>query len=419
MRQKETEVFFLEKAGAVMEFTSQTATTPSYVTNSGQPYGSINQGKFAYWGSNNLLPEDLIKLVYGNDLKPNLIKKRVNFNCGKGPITYKEEIAEGKRKKVYVLDPVIEDFLKKSDYKKLMRSVDTDLEMFNNAFVEFVLTKGKKVSSMRKLDATNVRAELIDEYTGRINNYFLSADWKSPKKDRIIQVPSFDPEYPKYNKKFILHIREEQSGQPYYAIPNWIGSKDATEVAETIWKFHKAGLKNGYALRYHIKIPSAYFNQFPEPERERRKADLRDSMNNWLAGAENAGKALVSYLEHIPGQVNPSEWKIDTISADLKDTAFSVLFEQSTISNAQSHGIHPTLAGVILSGSLGSGSEIRTLYHSHIALETNEPRDMIFEPITKVVAPLNGWDKDIKFGVEDIELTSLDQNPTGQNSAIK
>jgi hypothetical protein len=118
--EKETEVFFLDKADAVMEFTSGTTTIPSYVTNSGQPYGSIGQGKFAYWGTNNLLPEDLIKLVYGNDLKPNLIKKRVNFNCGKGPVTYREEIMEGKRKKTYVLDPVIEDFLTKSDYFTIM-----------------------------------------------------------------------------------------------------------------------------------------------------------------------------------------------------------------------------------------------------------------------------------------------------------
>jgi hypothetical protein len=415
--QKEVhEVFFLDGPKAMVEFYSASS---SYLTVSGQPYGSVGSGKFAYWGNDNQMPERITKLVYGNDLKPQLIKKRVNFNCGRGIILYKTQIdAEGKRKKVPVSDPVIEEWLKRNQYNKVMRAIDKDSETYANAWLEFVFNNGKQIHSIKKMDATNVRCELLDTVTGRVNNFYISPDWKYAKSDRIIEVPNFDPEYPTYHKKCIIHLREEQSGQPYYGIPNWIGSEDATDVANTIWKFHKSGLKNGYALRYHIKIPESYFNKYTDATaKEKAMAALRESMNNWLSGADNVGKAFVSFIQQLNG-VNLEEWKIETISPDLKDTAFNALFEQTTISNSRSHGIHPILGGVQMKGSLGSGTEIRSLYHAHIALETNEPRERNTDPL-RIVQKTNGWDPEVEFGIEDIEFTTLDENPTGKQNAIK
>src|SRR5690606_37488053 len=115
--------------------------------------------------------------------------------CGRGIITYKDQLNPdtGKRQKVQIVDPVINEWLERNNYNKVMRAIDKDLETFANAFLEVVLTNGKVVHSVKKIDATNVRAELIDLVTGRINNYFICPDWKYAKADRITQVPAFDP----------------------------------------------------------------------------------------------------------------------------------------------------------------------------------------------------------------------------------
>jgi hypothetical protein len=413
-----SEAYFLPAAGAVVTTTNSNSTelgsNKQYLRIIDQPFGVSSFGYYAKWGADNLLPNTMIKLIYENDLKPQLINKRVNFNCGNGVIQYTEseiDSTTGRKLKKYIEDPTIKAWLDFNEYNDLNRSVSLDLESFGNCFLEFVLTNGGQVYSVMKHDASHVRCELINQATGRVENFFINPDWRGLRPGWTETVPSFDPANPTKYKKFILHIKQCISGYPYYSPALWIGSQDATEVANTVWKFHKSGLKNGYAIRWHIQIPESYFAQFgPDVKNvEKAKDDVRQSMNQWLAGADNAGKAFVSFLRTINGS-NLEEWKITPINADLKDTAFNALFDQTTIVNSRSHGIHPILGGIQLSGRLGSGSEIWTLYHAHIAVETPAPRALLNKPL-KLISKMNGWDPQIKFGIDDIDLGSLATAP--------
>lgn len=373
--------------------------------------------RVAPWGVNNLLPYDHIKLIYENPDKPTLIKNKVNLSCGRGVLLYRHNLDEAeKENRMYIFEHPIYERLNALGYTKVMRETATDLEQFANSWMEIVLNNEKtKVSSVTSLDATDCRLEMVKE---RSNQRVLLADWKKGKNAKSLQkIPLFDPLNPTKHKKFAIHIKELQSGQPYYSLVEWNGSKVWTEVANNIPKFHRSGLKNGYNIKYHIKIPSSYLDQFPDEEqRNKKKKEVQTMLDDFLGGPDNAQKTFFSFVTNVGG--NPVEWKIDTVGNELNDEAYLKLDEHASKAAARGHNIHPVLAGIYTTGSLGSGSEILNLANFHIAYKTNDIRQLILDPLY-IIGKIEGWDPKIKFTIKDVQFTTTDKNPTGQQNVTQ
>jgi hypothetical protein len=94
----------------------------------------------------------------------------------------------------------------------------------------------------------------------------------------------------------------------------------------------------------------------------------------------------------------------------LHDTASRV--------HARGHNIDPALAGIQTEGRLSAGSEIRNLLNYHISYKTPRPRRLAMEPFVLAKNFNFPNKKNIKIGIGDIELTTLDENKSGtQNIA--
>lgn len=405
-------VYFLSGISSVLEITDERSNLSSFTSSDKHPW--------AKWGQDNLLPDRIVQLVYDNNIKPELINTTANFIVGQGILLTKKVLKKGKLETILVSNSEIEDWFEENDIHDYLKSQATNFCFFANTFSEIVLTYERKAASIINIHGNDIRAEKHNKNTGKTENYYTNGDWSKakyvagkPKESNVEKIPSFNKLYPTLHSKFIFHGKEDMPGQPYYSVPTWLGTKAWTELANEIPRWHLAGIKNGYNIRWHIKIPRSYFDQYGK-DAIKMERQVRDEMNQWLAGVKNVGKAFVSRYANDPDKEG---WKIEALKYDLHDEAFSKLFEQSNQANAAGHGLHTTLAGIDTQGKLSSGSEMRLAYQIHIALKTFSPRKVLLKPL-KIIQKLNGWDPTINFAIQDIDITTLDVNPTGTKNII-
>ena len=236
------------------------------------------------WGSDNKLPYLNRRILAENDIKQNLIDTDVNIAAGQYLYLYTEKIEGNQRIITPVGDPELEDWMDEWHIHDLFTETLQDLKEMGNSWVEFVLSRDRtKVTSMISQDAVDCRLGKITRGSGRRDSdKLLMADWKNESflDNPIQEVDLLDIRNPKLGQsvKSAFHVKKIISGMPYYSLVEWYGTKDWTEIANIVPKFHKQGLKNGYMLRYHIKIPMSYFDNKTGDSLEKAKKEVREEL---------------------------------------------------------------------------------------------------------------------------------------------
>lgn len=420
------------KVQALVEFGD---TTTVYDTTAGSKSASAPVTKtagydIALWGRNNQRPQEILQLVRNNHAKGQLLKTERDFLLGSGISLFTKKIEGGKKIISHIEDPEIQDWMDSININQYISSLAWQQVYFwSLPTLCDIDPKTRKISAIQSLDHIQFRAETIQK--GQIANAYLHPNWKNVVQKDIILKPIFDPNYHKLEDftkshgSFVYWAKEDVPGQYYYPTPAWWGTENWTKAASLIPLYHVAGFTNGWNLKYHIVVPFDYMlkltggSEDPKLIQEQKEI-LANELDKWLSGAANNGKAFISYSVQDTFGKEAAGWKIEALDNKMTDKAYVDLDKQANINQASGHGIDPALAGVDTGGKLGgSGSEKRISYQLHLALRTPQPREMLLRFLNKVAIPLNGWkDKNIFFGIEDIDITTLDNNPTGQSSVV-
>jgi len=397
---------------------------------------SSGDGKLeiAYWGDNNLLPYKREEIIKDNNIVPELIATKRGIILGQGLQTYTVSYVDGKKKRTLVdAPPEIKDFLEETDWEQYALIATGELLKHGNLFPEFVMNKAKnKILSFKAHYTKNIRAGKQNT-KGKIKKYYWHGSWETdnPTVAKPQPIAVWDKEKPE--ALFLLHLGDPLFFDGYYYYPGWWGGKEWIELSNIIPKWQKANLDNGYSIRFHIRIPKDYFldkvawnsaqdqkgkdaciNAAVEKEKE-----FMEEMNRFLSGVDGAGRAVFTKYEIIE-QVQKAYPGIEIIpiKADLKDEALLKLFEKSNDANISGQGIHPSLASIQVQGKMSAGSEIRNALLSYIAIKTPNIRKLILKPLY-LAKKINGWDENIEFGFEDIEIEKLDENKSGQATKLQ
>lgn len=424
------DVFFSTSGQALIEFTSA-ADNPRRTDDIPGGYQLQEDRKHPWvpwYDPDNQFPGTCLGIILKNNILSGILGTMVDFLLGSGVTLFREttDTATGKRSIELVRDNVIEAWLERSNFNEVVARRYLDKLFFGNEFCELLFTEGgmtpRQVHSVSHLDAMTVRSGWKNRKTGKVEHFFVCPNWKKPEydpkargaerqKQNVRLVPAFDPETPTKYERGILHGRGYMPGYPYYPVPFWYPTEEWIQLASKIPRWHSKGIDNGYNIRVHVKIPKSWLDQFPAEQRETKKAEVRAQMDDFLAGADGAGKAFFSTYSNAGGL--PDGWSIEPIDNKLNDEAYTALYAQSNQAVVSGLGMDPTLAGIMLEGKIGNASEKRIAYAIHMALRTPRPRMAMLDVLYKV-GRINGWDPTIRFGFKDIELTTLDQAPTGQ-----
>lgn len=407
------------RSAAYLEVTPRWKDESYATTTAANP--SSNKKDFVRWGRNNDQPNLMHALATENDVKWALIDTRRDFIVGKG-------MGFG--------------FIKKDGLQQIKEPLATTHKNYNeiaehawqmelsgywinsamqacfsgNVFSRITMdAAGNRSLPLDFEDCFDIRYRATQENERKPGAFLLNPLFgkRGFKKDESIAIPVFDIRNPGAFPTAIYHGKHHLPGQPFYSFAPWWGTKSWTEVANQIPHYHLSGLTNGYNIKYLIKVPDDYFDKEgleTDEQRDAYKKEVMESMKKSLAGQSD--RAMVTYYKHditemkaLPGV------EIIPLKNEMTDDAYVKLYNTAKAAQASGHGIMASLAGVDTGNGLGSsGKEIEVTARFQQGFRTNSDRQLLLRPMM-IQQQINGWDREIKFWFEDIELYTPDVTP--------
>jgi hypothetical protein len=396
------------------------------------------------WGNDNQLPVRREELIDSSNIVPSLLSTKLNITVGGDLFAYRERYQDnGKGETRRIVDEVQmpsaqEDFFDACRENRYFDIAGGQFFKHGNIFTEMIPAKaasifGKEqyIASLKGHEAKFIRAERQNT-EGVIENYYFRGNaWGKTGPDRdfpIKRIRTFNPKGD-MNRPSLYHTGESLLKlDDYYYSPVWWGARQWISLANIIPQFHQANLRNGYTIRFHIRIPKNYFDdpewrsgatstqkvEYEKTRKQRKEAFLK-TLNEFLTGVEQTGRAIVTeyVVDAVKGQFPGVE--IIPIEVNLQDKALLDLFEKANQASMAAMQLHPTLSNIETAGKLSSGTEIRNAYLMYIGIQTAMPRRTILEPVY-AAAKVNGWDRTLKYGFRDAELTKLSEDKSGMKS---
>ncbi len=433
---------FVSDLGLVVRFKKLATTYASLIE--GTEGGGIRVAtvgkittKIKEWGVDNSAPELREKLISANAILPNLQIVARNILLGSGIYCYKAVINENGEEqiKTVAMPENVKAFFKKSKINRYLNDAASELTKHLVAYPELIWTRNGQIAEISVKECKFIRAE--EKVDGKIENYWFSGAWGLLKYENwrenstLEQLPVYDPllVLPKdrvAQKKFVLPIGDFMLNDGYYPIPPIEGVKTWLSIMNKTPVFHDSNLDNTYSINFHIEIPEDYFCDWHSvnqgiktdvdmlKQAESAEKSFMTKVNKFLAGVNNSGRTLFTktrlFLE--------KEWvgiKITPIKGELRDEALLKLNEEAITHILSNQGVPSVLASIPTPNRLSAGSEILNTFNMYIAMYTPFLRAQILEPL-ELIAEINGWDPDLKFGFKDVELKKLADNKIGKQS---
>lgn len=392
-----------------------------------------NKIKWASWGPNNDLPKTIMSLVYNNNQMPGALETKDNIAIGDKIIFYYDRYEDGKIIPTPFEDIQLSDWLESVGAMSYVEEAVIDFHWFANFFTLLETGRGSKsdkVVRIKALEAIDCRVSVMDPKQKRPLLCGVG-DWKKSDIDpEVIQL--YNPEGNK--GRFVYHSKKRSPGAPYYPLPGWIGAQYWIRHANKIPLWKSSNMDNSISPKYHIEYPERYFlNKYPDPQfsraqREKKIEEKIQEIAEALTGVENVSKSFVTQfsVDSQTGKELPG-WKITPIKNEINHEAYSKDFLDSLSAIGSAVSVDPALSGVMEPGKMGagSGSEIREAFEFHSKVKTRYVRHLLYKPLLIAmksngldVRKVDGQDRKIQVGIQDIELTTLEKNPTGSQKTL-
>jgi hypothetical protein len=437
-------VYFGNRSMAVFETTKQ-KVEPDADTH------MQSSDEWSRWGEDNNYPQNIIDANMQDATSAGALRFKRNAHYGAGLYFYIIEdngvridreagfnVNKSKKRSIIEipeedLPEEVQEFIFNNDLPNFSQGIITDFEWWNMCHVGYMLDGTRnKIFGVDWQRAKNLRAKKKND-NGIIEGFFLSGDWYPQPHDKPKYIPALDKRNPFSNPYSIYKHTLPSVDRDYYITPEWHANMRFINLAAKIPEWILSNIENSINIKYHIHIPEEYFTSLYPRDRydsdedwykvlEEKEQDLYDKIDKMLAGEKNASKTFYSKIaideqgNELPG------WKIDPITNEIKDEAWLKAYGTGAAAICTAHGVPPSLAGLILSSGLGTGSasDVREQFNYYLQLNTVTPRQTTTE-WWSFVSRFNGWNKifsklygrQVHLGYRNIVLQSTDENKSG------
>lgn len=408
--------------------------------------------KMVPWGEDNNLPQ-LIEAKVAKDyfMSPNMLFN-VLTGYGEGIMPVRRIIEGSQVLHVpYTGNPEVRIFFEENNTVSYLLEQLTDLNYFFSVFPELIFNaengdkrKIVQIASKEAMFSRWAEMEKEGKQKGHIKYHYYSSKWgEGAQTDNdIVATPVLDRVSP------VRHLREMMKedegkgvtarrnrvivpvclptpGKPYYPKPYWYAlfESGVHDFGQKIMPFKNAALDNMSNIRFVIELGPGYFEEIFRRERimedkeqeKRRKKEYAD-FDKFLKGVKNTHKSIITFQKMGP---DGKPYPMVVIKQIESKIGGELIADNEEVANltAYAQGVHPSLVGAAPGKTKTiNGTEARELF---ILKQTMQKplRDLLLLPfyITKAI---NQWPEDLYFSIPNIQLTTLDKNPTGQQTVI-
>lgn len=390
--------------------------------------------KIVFWGDDNAFPQRVAERYRKNMVIPETLDKKAALWLGGGVIATADEESE-----TMVKDPQIRTFLRDITTQRYLRETAKGMAWYINGFPEFIISKDRsQIVQLHANETSYCRWGRMNEYTGAMDKVYLNANWPlaTSVDPGTLVIDAINPyawdavDLVKRGDafKYIYPISYPSEGSSYYQLANHhsVISSGWLDVLEAIPQFKKFALKNQMSLKYHIEVPTEYWERVygerwdgPGTNYDTQKG-IRDEflsdMASKLSDVENTQKSLLTDTWYDPDK-NLQGVKINVLKDPIADGKYNEDYSEGLASLFYTLGWDPTMSGFASKemGSRSGGSDKREAFWIFLTASTPY-RQAILEPL-QFVAKYNGWLQrwpELTFKFIDTPLTTLD---TGKSTA--
>lgn len=363
----------------------------------------FGRNKWIDYGKNNDYPQELIRLFQNaSSIHSSILKRKADMIAGNGfnPVSGLTEFLDNEYGSEH-LDNVA--------YKTAF-----DLALFGGYYLKVIWNKKGKIAQIEHMPLEKVRIEkpCTDEEVDEIRGFYVSPDWiawKITKREEYKPkcMAAFDPKDYKSNPEQLFYVRAYCPGMDYYTIPSYSSAINWIKLDYEISTFHLKNVQNGFMpgmiIVNKMGIPPAHMREQEYQELKKRYSSAENAGDFIMVYAESAEKAP----DFLPVQLNNSDQKFKDLSEQINNEIMRV------------HNFTPAIAGVEVSGKLGSKNELQEQLEM-LQLTVIRPFQKIVEDGFQKLAEINDYDEKLELKeykiFKESESSTLDTlnnlNPT-------
>jgi len=389
----------------------------------GSTWSQYDAFEHVRWGVGDNQPNVMRKLIQNNTIVQSLLESLRDMIYASGVGFFKKETIDGKSQLVPYEDARLDDWSWATDLQDYAVSAIGQRVDNANIFTKWKYDPLEDWFTLSVVDSFKTRiAKPEHGDLFHVNPYFGESSYFA--KGQTEKIKAFDRNNRDFNKLqtvTISHSKNKIPGQPFYAFPSWWCAQEAIELANLITAFHKNGILNGYNIKYLIRMPGDYFDRdgnrnVEAAEVKKRWSKFSDNLSTWLAGQKNVNKSMfIKYMRGSDGKMMDNV-DVQPLKNEMSDDAYDKVFKNANQSIANSVGLLPTLAGVNPGSGNDSGSQIRVMADYQQHFRTPIHRLHVLKDINTALRMM-GY-KDVQAGFKEVQITTLDVNPTGTQAVV-
>lgn len=414
-------------------------TTPASVDSSrDSDFLTKNNILYAPWfGPNNDYPEIAKGYIQKSPVLCSGIDYKSRLAIGQGlyAVRIKDIDEAGNEVLEVIKDPFVNKFLRSRFVRKSIAEAYYSIYSFGMGFPQVVLSSGNsspvliKVQKSHQCRLSKFNSDGFSDVVG------LSSDWASTSEEvqKLTAINTMLPidqqiEAAKKVKNFVFPLGLPSPVNSYYSDAPWANAQRSghLDISLKIATYLDKMFDNQMSIKYHIKIPYAYWDKkypkinYPTPADEVKRmaliqADIDKVIENFTK-AENAQKAIVTHFEINQQGKAEEQWQIDVIDDKFKNDQYLPHAASSNSEIYTSMGINPVIRG--MSQAAGpyannqGGSNIREAFAVDVALSWVDTQEVV-DFVELLLALQFPTLTDLQIRTRQTILTTLD---TGQSS---
>ena len=240
----------------------------------------------------------------------------------------------------------MEDVLKVKSviHERELKKIVTDFQVFGEAAMQVIKTKGKKLDSISHLPKQFV-APSIENEDGEIENYWFSRNWAKPSQAIPEAFSAFGTSSDAIE---IYNLKPYTVGSQYFASCDYQSGLMYAEMERELASTNVNYIKQGLSAGYIISIPDGASLTDEEKDKLERKITQK------LTGSSNAGSFIMSFQardqEPITVTVFPTAENIHQQWDSLIETSIQKILTAHRCTS-------PSIVGIISSSGFSNTAE--------------------------------------------------------------
>ena len=235
----------------------------------------------------NLYPQFLIDLYYNSSTNAAIINATSELIAGEDIVIDDENEADLER--IVGLKQFIASPNSKETLHELTKKLAFDFKLQGAFAINVVWSKDRtKISEIYHIPVEKIRVERPNEM-GRVEGYYVSADWNNTRKNKPYRVPAFNT-HDRTSANQILYTGLYSPNMSAYHTPDYLAGNNWSLIDQKVAEFHLNNINSGFSGSYVFSFANGI------PTREERM-EVERSLAQKFTGSENAGKFILTFSD--------------------------------------------------------------------------------------------------------------------------